>query len=209
MPLLEFLWTEDLASIARSTLRLCRFVQRWWRHLLLEHGFAPHLSASILPEQAVMLERWGGQGWDVWRHFEPGSEELILLRHWRFGSTVLLSGGSNGWFDFQVSTGNPPRVFYSSGAMEASDCPEDLVEQVGCTSVRRAPGTRPLLELPCEPYSCWRFKVETGHRLTVHHGLPGTLRAQQRLSFTESGFRAYGDNVPYRPCLVVDQGQVQ
>ncbi|CAE8628579.1 unnamed protein product [Polarella glacialis] len=198
----------DLTALCCSAALPGRAIGSRWQGVFRQRGFPAALvqAAKLSASDLVTLERWGGQFWDAWCRpsLVPG-EELVFLRHRAFGTAVLLTGGSNGWFEFIVARGRRPQVFYSGGSTE-----ELNALSVALPASEDHGTCLPMLKLPNEMMSCWRWQVEKWHGLDALHGPPGVLRAQRRLRLTASGFSAYPDTWRLRegPCLVVERGVV-
>eukprot|EP00927_Polykrikos_kofoidii_P022859 TRINITY_DN21211_c0_g2_i1.p1 TRINITY_DN21211_c0_g2~~TRINITY_DN21211_c0_g2_i1.p1 ORF type:complete len:353 (+),score=42.05 TRINITY_DN21211_c0_g2_i1:152-1060(+) len=192
----ELLSTGDQVILARCDIAQSLAVRRSWRRSLLARGFSPRCAACVVPAIAASLERWGGQSWDAWWQRGPGSSSF-LFRHWRCGTSILLSEGSNGLFDFVIAVGGRPHMFYSGGTWEVVENSGDLDRHL--TAVERlngSAGTRLLVQVPCDNMSCWQFKLDSKGGMAVLHAAPGALGLQQRLRLTAGGFWAFGDNAP-------------
>merc|ERR1712217_832446 len=71
-------------------------------------------------------------------------------------------------------------------------------------------GRHPLLELPKDPYSCWRWTPDEGHCAVISYALPGCVHAgvERRLRLTATGFAAFGDGFWQKPSLIIDRGML-
>jgi len=214
--LVSFLWTGELVSFAGCCAVARRISRTSWRKLLHQRGFAPYAVARLSFKEVQVLELRGGQGWDAWQRKSHFGEHMLMLRHWHYGTTVLLTGGSNGWFDFQTFSGGCRNVFYSSGISEDSDMADGIMREFdprGVLSVAQ-PGSCPVFRLPADPLSCWRWHAEIEMHtkeppgLAIYYAPPGVQRSQRRLVLCASGLRAFGDawRVGDGPDLVIHKG---
>lgn len=196
--LMSSLWIEDFVRLARSARHLRDTVSSQWRGVLVGRGFALAATTRLQPWSVSALERWGGQGWDIW--WPLTNNQQAFFRNWRHGSKVLLDAKSNGWFEFQVRDGKPVEVFYSSGVIEDADTADlHIVRTPG------ASGGSPLLQSPKEELGCWHLILDVSG-LSVLFGLPGVRKRQPRLRFFAEGFAAVGEAYPSTALLVVERG---
>jgi len=205
MELVPLLWSQDLLALARSAIGPQWVVRKSWRKLLLARGFIANVVTKLAFTDIFLLESWGGQGWDVWRRTGRLGEELTMLRHWQYGTTVLLTGGSNGWFEFQASAMSRPQIFYSSGSLEESEGSQLMVEVNQLAESDHTPGCAPMLRIHSDPLDRWQWlREDTG--LCILHEPRGLYRPQRRLKLHARGFYAFGDICPWEPSLIVDRG---
>jgi len=207
--LADFLFIGNIAAMARMSSHSWQVVQTLWARMMLARGFTKLSMVSLSLDDIIRLEQWGGQYWDVWRRAGPKREYRCMLRHWQYGTTVLLSGTSNGWFEFQVQAHDRPQIFYSSGVCGKAGMFANLGEhsELELDISQMAAGSRPLLEIPFDAATWWRWKLVGDGCLTVLYGPPANTK--KRLVFTSTGFSAFMDSCESEPAIVVDRGATE
>lgn len=207
--LADFLLIGSIAAMARMSSHFWQVSRSLWERMLLARGFTKLSAFSLTLADIIRLEHWGGQYWDVWRQGGPKREYRCMLRHWQYGTTVLLSGTSNGWFEFQVQANDWPQIFYSSGVCGKAGMFANLGEhsELELDISQIPPGSRPLLEIPVDAATWWRWKFAGDGCLTILYG-PPAASTKKRLVFTSTGFSAFMDSCESEPAIVVDCGRI-